>query len=250
MNNLWPSKAILYAAFAICGPITTASAQTIEKPAIQPGDTWVYRATIEKGALGSTQKHHDIVVTRVTSSSIYWTTKETGSNQVPRELISPVDWSRARNVDGQETIVNKPLSFPLSRGQTWTLSYTDDHPSNKQHKSEQFESKYVVVGFEPVEVPAGKFNALKIEAEGKWTAQIEPSSVVAQSARVTADNTTMVTQANRIRPGTTVSGRLYKAFWYVPEVKRWVKSTEEYFGSNGVRNESFVDELESYQVAK
>jgi hypothetical protein len=92
--------------------------------------------------------------------------------RVPRELISPIDWSPARIVNGQETVVNKPLSLPLSPGQTWQLSYSEDHPRNKLHNP------------------------------------------------------------------------------YVPEVKRWVKSTEEYFGSNGVRSESLVDELESCQVAK
>ena len=243
-------KAILCAAFAVCGTVTTALAQTIESPAIKPGDTWVYRSTIEKGTAGSTQRRNDIVVTRVTSSSIYFTAKEPGSNQVPREFISPIDWSRARSVNGQETVVNKPLSFPLSVGQTWQLSYSEDHPANnKLHKSEQFDSKYVVVGFEPIEVPAGKFNALKIEAEGKWTAQLEPTSVVAQGAQVSANDTTMVTHAKKIQAG-TITGRFYKAFWYVPEVKRWVKSTEEFFSTAGLRTQSFVDELESYQVAK
>jgi hypothetical protein len=43
------------------------------------------------------------------------------------------------------------------------------------------------------------------------------------------------------------SGRLYKAFWYVPEVKRWVKSVEEYYSSGGVRNERYTQELESFK---
>ena len=47
----------------------------------------------------------------------------------------------------------------------------------------------------------------------------------------------------------TVAGRTYKAFWYVPEVRRWVKSVEEYYGSGGVRNERYTDELESFQLA-
>jgi hypothetical protein len=44
-----------------------------------------------------------------------------------------------------------------------------------------------------------------------------------------------------------VTGRTYKAFWYVPEIGRWVKSVEEYYGSNGVRNERYTAELESYK---
>ena len=45
------------------------------------------------------------------------------------------------------------------------------------------------------------------------------------------------------------TGRLYKAFWYVPEIGRWVKSDEEYYGSNGVRTQRFTSELESFKHA-
>jgi hypothetical protein len=45
----------------------------------------------------------------------------------------------------------------------------------------------------------------------------------------------------------SATGRTYKAFWYAPEVKRWVKSVEEYYGSGGVRNESYTTELESFK---
>lgn len=47
----------------------------------------------------------------------------------------------------------------------------------------------------------------------------------------------------------TVSGRTYKAFWYVPEVKRCVKSVEEYYAHGGVRSESYTSELESFKLA-
>jgi hypothetical protein len=46
----------------------------------------------------------------------------------------------------------------------------------------------------------------------------------------------------------TASGRTYKAFWYVPEVRRWVKSVEEYYASSGVRNEKYTGELESFNL--
>jgi hypothetical protein len=36
----------------------------------------------------------------------------------------------------------------------------------------------------------------------------------------------------------------------VPKVKRWVKSVEEYYGANGVRNERYTSELETYKVAE
>jgi hypothetical protein len=43
------------------------------------------------------------------------------------------------------------------------------------------------------------------------------------------------------------TGRLYKAFWYVPEIGRWVKAVEENYGSNGVRSQRVSGELEAFK---
>lgn len=158
--------------------------------------------------------------------------------------------------------VNAPT---VKAGDTWTYKTTTEkgpsgwnqtrdettvsqHP-NKAHKSEEWNNKYTVVGYESIEVPAGKFNAWKIEAEGRWTAELEPTQTVVQGAQSNADGVSMVTQTQKTTDR-TVSGRTYKAFWYVPEVKRWVKSVEEYYGSGGVRNERYTGELESFKLAE
>jgi hypothetical protein len=97
-----------------------------------------------------------------------------------------------------------------------------------------------------VEVPAGKFRALKIESEGHWEAEIAPSQSVVQGAQTGQSGATLVTQAQNIVER-QATGRLYKAFWYAPEVKRWVKSVEEYYSNGGVRNERYSQELESFK---
>ncbi len=145
-------------------------------------------------------------------------------------------------------MVNRPLSFPLNTGKAWEVRYAEPHP-NKMFRSEEWDNKYTVIGYETVEVPAGKFNALKIEAEGRWTAELEPAQSVVQGAQVTAEGTSMTTQVQKTTDK-TVSGRTYKAFWYVPEARRWVKSVEEYYGSGGVRNERYTGELESFKLAE
>jgi hypothetical protein len=228
---------------AACAP---ACAETLNPPTIKSGDTWVYRVTTEKSTTGWSQTRDETTVTRVTPSSIYYTLKASGSTQPPKELFAGLDWSRVRDVNGKETTVNRPLSFPLTVGKTWDLQYTEPHP-NKNFRSEEWSIKYTVVGLETVEVPAGKYNALKIEAEGRWTADLEPAQTVTQGAQSNADGTSMSTQVQKIKER-TVTGRTYKAFWYVPEVKRWVKSIEEYYGSGGVRNESYTGELESFKA--
>ena len=225
---------------------TVGQAQNLETPALKSGDTWTYKETNEKGSNVWNQVRVQITVDRATSSSIYFSSKEDGSTQAPQQHVTGRDWSRMRDVNGKETVVNRPLSFPLSAGKTWETEYKELSP-NKVHKSEQWSTKCVAVGNEAVEVPAGKFDALKVECEGKWTAELEPSRTVVQGARVSQDNTTMVTNVQKTS-ATTTSGRTYKAFWYVPKTRRWVKSIEEYYSNKGVRTERHLSELESYKV--
>ncbi len=142
-------------------------------------------------------------------------------------------------------MVNRPLAFPLSQGKTWNLDYTEQHP-NKTFAMQKWSSQYRVVGTESVEVPAGKFQAIKVEAEGDWVAQLEPTQTVTQAVQTQQGDTAMVTHAQKTG-SVQVTGRTYKAFWYVPEIGRWVKSVEEYYGSNGVRNERYTNELESFK---
>lgn len=224
-----------------------AHAQDIALPTIKAGDSWTYRITTEKGANGWNQTRDDISVSRVTASAIYFTSKQSGSTQAPLELLAGRDWSRMRDVNGKETLVNRPLAFPLSTGKTWDLLYEERHP-NKAHKLEKWDNKFTVIGYENVDVPAGKFKALKIESEGKWMADLEPTQTVVQGAQAGQSGATMISQVQRVAEA-TVSGRTYKAFWYVPEIKRWVKSVEEYYGTGGVRNERYTAELESFKLA-
>lgn len=222
------------------------AAQSIDLPTVKAGDTWTYQETKEVGTAGWTPTHVEVTVSHASASSIYFTAKQSGSTQLPSEQFSGADWSRVRNLNNKDTVVNQPLSFPLKPGKTWAIQYTEQNP-NKQLKYEQRDSHYTVVGYESVEVPAGKFQALKIEEEGHWTAETLPANTVVQGAQVSQNGTTMVTQANRA--GAVVgSGRTYKAFWYVPETKRWVKSVEEMYNSNGVRTERYTSELESFKV--
>lgn len=228
------------------GLAAAAHAQTAVQPAVRAGDTWTYRITTENAKSGWNQIREAIAVTRVTSSLIYVTAHRVGSTQPPKEAFQNLDWARLRDVNGQETVVNRPLAFPLAAGKTWELHYTEQHP-NKAFKSEQIAQTYRVVAIEPIEVPAGTFTAFKIEAEGHWTAELEPQSIV-QSAETSGAATALATQAQkaRVEPAT---GRLYKAFWYVPEIKRWVKSVEENYANGGVLNERTTLELESFKLA-
>jgi len=222
-----------------------AWAQTLDRPVVKVGDTWIYRTTTERGSSGWNQTDEEIKVTRVTPTAIFIATKASGSTQPPKEMLVGPDWSRMRDVNGKETVVNRPFAFPLADGKSWDVLYSEQNP-NKDHKSERFDSRFRVVGYETVEVPAGKFRALKIESEGHWEAELAPRQSVVQGAQSGQGAATLVTQVQNTAERQT-SGRLYKAFWYAPEVKRWVKSVEEYYSSGGVRSERYSQELESFK---
>jgi len=236
------SIALLY----LSVPAGAARADSIEKPTFDVGDSWKYAITVEKGKDWS-ETHDEISVARVTRTGIYVETKASGSSQAPTESIWGEDWSRIRSVDGQETVVNRPLAFPLSQGKLWDVKFTEAHP-NKQLHVQTTNLQYSVVGSEDVSVPAGTFHAIKIEAEGTWSGELEPAKTVVQGVDLRAGDTTMVTQAKSVTPQ-TVTGHIYKAFWYAPEVKRWVKSVEEMYNSAGVRNERTTTALEAVKLA-
>jgi hypothetical protein len=226
---------------------TCAQAESVPAPVLKPGESWTYINTVETAPNGWRQTHDEIVLLRSTSDHIYAEAHQVGATQAPNEVIAGADWSRSRNVNGTETTVNRPLSFPLSDGKTWEVQFTEAHP-NVKHDSESVDAHFKVVGPETVEVPAGKFNAIKIEAEGEWTAQTAPMQTAMGGTIVNQAGTTVVAQTRRATSVTT-TGRLYKAFWYVPEIGRWVKSVEEYYGSNGIRSQRISSELESFKPA-
>ena len=229
-------------ATALCA---SALAETAERPLVQVGDIWTYRQTNETHA-GFKEEREVYEVTRTTASTIYFDTHQPGSTQPPKNLFAGVDWHRARAINGVETVVNQPFDFPLNVGKHWDVHYREDHP-NKVHAWEDFSATYTVIGVEHVEVAAGKFEAIKIEAEGRWLAETVPSSTVATAAQGASGTSTIGAQVETVA-ARRVEGRTYKALWYVPSVRRWVKSVEEYYSSGGERSERSTSELESYQL--
>lgn len=224
-----------------------ALADSVPQPEIKAQDSWTYSETNQLNGKWS-QKHTEYTVERASRAGILLAIREVGSTQAANEQMVNPDWSRVRSVNGKETVVNRPFAFPLEPNKSWEVDYTEDHP-NRAHKSERFHSPYSVVGWEDVTVPAGTFKALKIEADGNWTAEIEPASTNANLSRSDSQGTTQIQQSNTVMP-TTATGRTYKAFWYVPAIKRWVKFDEEYYGNNGGLTERHAGELESYKVGE
>jgi hypothetical protein len=236
---------LLGAALGLC--CFSAYAQTAEAPDLKAGDSWVVADTVEQGTQGWVRKNQDVTIERIEGDGMLIATKEEGSTQPPVEKITGLDWSRSRDINGKQTVVNRPLNFPMKPGKKWTLEYTELHP-NPQHSSETLHCDYVVTGWEDVQVPAGSFKAMKVECDGQWAAVVAPAVVSGNRAVANANGVAMVTQAQRVTPR-AISGRFYAAFWYVPSQKRFVKSVEEYYNTNSVRTQRFTEELVSSKFA-
>jgi hypothetical protein len=131
-------------------------------------------------------------------------------------------------------------------GKTWKVSYSETNP-RPGHARAQVDIPWKVVGWEDVTTPAGKFKALKIEAKGSWIADVtqavRTNSLVAGGHGMAAESAQNVVQGGR-----RVEGRVYHAVWYVPEVKRWVKSIDETFSSGGDVSQQEEGELTAYAL--
>jgi hypothetical protein len=225
------------------------TAKVIAEPASQPifsaNDSWSYRLSVQNGGTNA-ESHITLSVMRVGSDGVVVTQKSDSNPTRQQSTMFGLDWSKRRSVNGQETTVVQPFSFPLETGKAWRTEYTEANP-NPQKLRETDVYDFKVVGWEYITVPAGKFHALKVEANGRWTAVLRPrllnGAIVARQGAVAAQTT-----ENKVIPGARASGRYYKCFWYVPEVKRWVKSIEENYAADGSLSLLTSDELESYHV--
>ncbi|MEA3085110.1 MAG: hypothetical protein QOC89_2807 [Paraburkholderia sp.] len=106
-----------------------AFAQSAPAPAIKGGDSWTCVNTFEKAPSIWRQTPDEVTVLRATPSHIYYSLKQAGSTQIPSEVIAGADWSRERNVNGADVVVNRPFAFPLTPRKTWNVEYTEQHPN-------------------------------------------------------------------------------------------------------------------------
>ena len=163
----------------------------VPKPAVKVGDRWTYRAIDH--FTNQTVSEIGTEVTFVGADAIFVVERPKGGDS---ELDSrwTSEWAVVASATGEvyKTPANL-LKFPLKVGGKHEAIFETSavRVSSGRWKAEMTAT---VVGWEDVTVPAGKFRALKIEAQGSF-------------------------QGLDIR----YAGLVRQDYWYVPEVKRWVK---------------------------
>lgn len=222
-------------------------AASVPAPAFKIGDSWVYDQTTEKGQTGFAQMRLDLVIERLEGDSMMVGLKRDGAPTAFEDQEVGTDWSHRRLVDGQGTATTRPLTFPMTVGQSWTIDYVDTTRRGAQ-TSNHVHRTYTVIGWEDVTVPAGTFHAIKVVAKGVDKATLEVASTAATGAVVGSGGATTVAHTQRGGIG-ELTRATYAEFYYVPELKNFAKSIEEQYTPDEVRVIRETQTLASYKLA-
>ena len=131
-----------------------AVAQKVDRPAVKVGDEWQF---IEYYVVPIQKPNLIWVITSVTPAGISGT--ENGKVLKLTPDLNVIESPRADHSDW------RLLSFPLEVGKKW--AYSDDFLQKDVDYTGHSEVNVTVVGHEKVRVPAGEFDAYKLEAKGK-----------------------------------------------------------------------------------
>lgn len=155
-----------------CGtlPPTTATApaepptRLAQPPEWRPGDRWVYRAM--NGTADATRTI-EVLETREVSGTRYYVLK-TQDEDLLNFWTLDLHWAFAVGERDSKVAarVDHPIpwfTWPLEVGRRWTHQTVYEDRSGRRQANETF----LVVGMEAVDVPAGRFNAMKIVREGQ-----------------------------------------------------------------------------------
>lgn len=170
-----------------------AQAQDVPRPDVKAGDSWTYRRvdyetrTVTGVLAGRVSFANDRVIQIV--------------NQRQGGEVDTTFTAEWNQVTSANTGIFDPhqdiFRFPLRPGNTHEARYEVRFPQQGAYHV-RHERKVRVLGWEEIEVPAGRFRALRVESQGSFQ-----------------------------RLDRSVSGTAKEVMWYVPEVKRYVKWTFE-----------------------
>lgn len=166
----------------------------VPKPDVKAGDSWAYRQTVFAGNVSKPVKL-EVRVSFVSADAIVTVDRVGDGPENDSQYTS--EWNPISLSFG--AVFDRPyqmFKFPMRVGDTYPYSYETSWRGSPARSRSEGSSK--VVGWEEVVVPAGKFRALKIESRGTFQ-----------------------------RLDTRGGSNQRLDLWYVPEIRRFVKSHYE-----------------------
>lgn len=170
----------------------------IERPEWKLGHQWRY-GWKSPGTSGTLTRE---VVREESFANVPAYVVRVGKNEnfYAKEVLGLIGTMVGGKVTLKRDVPYQPLSWPLEVGKEWNNSFTLERLVEKS--SQRFDNRVVVSKVESVQVPAGIYEALKIEVYGAYT------------------------------------GNLLNEYWYSPQVKWFVRSRA--YNQDGVREEELL----------
>jgi hypothetical protein len=189
------------------GP-SRAAISSSAPPAFAPGDTWTYRY---ENRLEKKQSKTVMAVKDVQGAQVYWEDGNIG------DLVGNLTRVRRGSDWRLYTPSSQMYVFPLNPGSAFTLKSVENVTATKTY---DLVVKMAIGGEEEIATPAGKFRAIRIDREVRWTQREKP------------DNAGVNTWV----------------YWYSGAAKRWVVATQSNVTAGGKQLQLDRWELESYRV--
>ena len=194
------SKAACILSIGVAAHAGDPHPESVPAPEIRLGDSWTYDSIDGyKNVREFTIESH---ATEITAERIVFEWKRTDDRASGSWIVNRnLNWIERRSTSGSN--VADPyypnLSFPLAVGKTWKQKVTFV-AKYEQEKTIVADLQGKVLGWEQVTVPAGTFDALKIEISGPYRGE---------------------------SGNFNWKGYLRDFVWYAPEVKRPVRTQYE-----------------------
>jgi len=219
MSYVRPISIFLVAAISLT--INSARAQSVDAPVLTAGLKWDYQTTDmwsnklilrqSTRVIGVAGDYARMSYESTPVGAKFELTKPTTSEGTVRADLNSSATYRGEKMD------KIWYKWPLELGKKWNyVVKTDLAPVGTSTQPQVMTSNFAaeVKSFESIEVPAGKFKAIKIVYKGNWSTE------------------------NPAASGTSVS-----TSWYSPEAKNFVQYTYEAFGADGVPQTRTIQQL-------
>lgn len=186
----------------------------IERPAIKLGDAWTSR-TVD-GWNNRETGQFTVTVVGFEAEKVLVRSHALPSDQTQTQTYT-ADWQPCRSMqNSSELVCGGSLRFPL------TADYKHSYQKLPRTNGMTYlDAKCEGKGFEKVKVPAGEFDAFKIECKGEWTRVF----------------------------GGSFSGQYEETYWYAPDVRHRVKYVFNDRRSNGQPDTKLIVELTEFKPA-
>jgi hypothetical protein len=190
---------------------TNAFAENHDKPDVHVGDRWSWQHTNGLANERDFTQIEDVI--QVSDHEIRTRVRVKGKSGNGIATYT-LEWNPLDVCSSQYTPYLKELAFPLEVGKKWDGTADKMLFSNGKHG--KFLLKGEVVAFEKVTVPAGTFDAYKINVILDATGTDEDANI----------------------------GNTVESYWYAPSVKRYVKLENTFRRDGRVRSQDIYELLE------